>query len=114
MLYTIEVHVSFSYHWRKISFKKTFELPFIPFYNMGLIFDDEKEYIIYFYNNDNCTTNINYSINNEQFEIDVVHDSENSVSVDTINDILEKYSSWKRTDDTDIKYLLKLVAKFSK
>lgn len=107
MIYIIEVYVSFIYGWRIISFKRTFEVPFVPFYNMGLIINDEKRYVVYFHNNKDCSTTINWNINNEQFEVDVQNTWRGVQSKGTINEILKKYSSWTRTDDTNVKTLIK-------
>lgn len=108
-----DIWVSFNYGGWSLTFKRRFYLPFVPFYNMGLCFDSEKEYSIRLENNEYLTTHIDYSIDKANFCVFIDECWKQPVSDETIDDVLNMYSSWQRIDNTDDKELKELMKRNS-
>jgi hypothetical protein len=105
-----QIYVSYNYGGISFVFRKTFIVPFTPFFGMGIIFDDRNEYSINLKNDEYCTTHIDYNIDREQFEIGVRNKIPSYVSDEYIDELFVKFSSWERVDNNSIdgfkKYLL--------
>jgi hypothetical protein len=104
-----EIWVSFNYGGWSVYFSRTFELSFIPFIGLRLIFDDENEYDIKLDESDYCHTDIAYSLESNQFEIDVRHSWKHPVREDVIDETIERFKSWERKDSTDLNKLKELM-----
>jgi len=109
-----DLWVSFNYGGWTISFSKKFNLPFPPFY--GLSIDDSTEDYendIELATHDYCSTLISYSIQKEEFSVDVRNVWRDPVSDETIDDILKTFTNteWERHDTTDIDSLKELMSR---
>jgi len=107
-----DVWVNFNYGGWTISFKKTFDLPFTPFY--GLVLNDTKgvhENDIHFETHDYCRTRIDYSIEEERFNVDVRHVWKHPVTDEAIDSEIETFTNtgWERKDRTNIDDLKTLM-----
>jgi hypothetical protein len=91
-----------------LSFNKKFDLPFSPFYGMGITFGENKKYSILLKNDDCYETVIFYNTIKNIFEIDIKKELKYP-AVYLIDHILDKYSSWERTDDLNIDKLKKKI-----
>lgn len=105
------IWVSFNYGGWSLVFSKTIELPFAPFFGLGIITNDEKEHEVKLENNDYCRTVISWNLDKQQFEINVRHIWRNPVSDETVDSTLLEFSDWKRHDITDIQDLKDLMAR---
>lgn len=97
-MYEVDIKIYFNYNGTTLGFNKNIELPFIPYYGLSIIFDDEKEYELKLKNADDYdyNTEISYSINKKRFEI-LIHESCNyQIDIENINYILKKFSDWKK------------------
>jgi hypothetical protein len=112
MEYRTEIWVSYNYGGWSIVYSKVFDLPFVPFYGVGIIFDDKKEYKIILENNDFCTTIISYNIEKNQFDVNIRYDWKYPTSNETIDFLTFKFSEWKKQyNSTDIDELKKIMKK---
>jgi len=105
----IEIYNSYNFGGWSLRFKKTFDIPFVPFYGMRLIFDDANEYSVSFENNDYHQTLIDYNVEKNQFEVSVQNWWKRPVSDETIDGVIEKYATWERVDITVIEHLKELM-----
>lgn len=107
------VNVEFYYRGFGLRFRKEFDLPFTPFYNMTLYEGtiDEEENIIRLENSDYCKTFIIYDATKNLFDIDVHNIWKAPIAEDVIDDVIEvfRYFKWERTDTTDIPRLKDLM-----
>lgn len=107
MKYKTEIWISYNYGGWSLIYSKVFDLPFVPFIGLGIIFDD-KEYEITLENNDYCTTEISYNLEKKQFEVNVRHTWKHLVREETIDSIIKKYSNWENQHN-DIDKLKELI-----
>lgn len=105
-----QIYVSYTYYGKSLNFRRTFELPFVPFFGMKLTFDDENEWEICLDNDNYCTTSIDYNLEKKQFEIYVRNVWRQPILDEVIDETIEKYSSWERIDNTNIGDLKELMA----
>lgn len=113
MKYKTEIWISYNYGGWSLIYSKVFDLPFVPFFGLGLIFDDANEYEIKLENSDSffslSITNISYNIEKEQFEVDIRNVWKKTVSDDTIDSVIKKFSNWEKRHNTDIDSLKNLM-----
>lgn len=109
-----KVLISYTYFYGswEIVFKKLFELPFAPYYD--LVIDDsneDTELFIDFLNNDFIKTRIEYSVNNKTFEVYIREKMDKKVSKESILEhiLLFEDSFWERTDSTHMENFFKLL-----
>lgn len=112
-----EVYISYGYGAWKIRFKKEFNLPFVPFYDI-ILYDNNDGYenTIRLGNTDYQTTDIMYDTNSNKFNISVRNVWRQPVSDTTIDDILKMFENthWIRTDNTDISKFKELMNRNNK
>lgn len=106
-----EIWVSYNYGGRALVFSKDLNLPFPPFFGLGIIINDEKEHTIFLENNDYCTTIISYNLEKEQVEINVRNVWRRPVSDETIDETIDMFSDWQRHDNEDVNLLKELMGK---
>jgi hypothetical protein len=104
-----EIWVSFNYGGWSLVFSKYYELPFTPFFGLGIIINNKKEYIIKLENDNYCSTDISWNIEKQQFDINVRNIWRHPVTNDTIDYELEIFSDWKRHDNTNIQDFKELM-----
>lgn len=107
-----EIEVSFNYGGWGVSFSKTFDLPFAPFYGLWL-YDGDKdlEHHVRLDNNDYCSTIISYDTTESTFYVNIRNVWRKAVSDDVIDHTVFtfKKAGWKREDSTNIKELKELM-----
>ena len=103
------IWVSYSYGSWDLSFSKTFDLPFTPFFGMMITLDDDDN-TIELINTDHTHTIICYHVPWNYFEINVRIHWQFPVTDDEVDSILETYAEWEREDNTDIPRLKILMA----
>lgn len=108
-----EIWVSYNYGGSSLVFSKTIDLPFTPFFGMGIIINDEKKYSIKLENNSYCSTGIDWNIDKNQFKINAINTWYRTVQDSVIDNVLDMFSDWERHDQTDITALKELMAKES-
>lgn len=104
-----QIYTSYNYGGWSLVYKKIIELPFVPFFGLGIITDDEKEYEVKLVNNNYCTTTIDYNLQKQQFEIDIINVWKQPVSDETIDEVIEQFSDWEQIHQTNISDLKKLM-----
>lgn len=108
----IDIWVSFNYGGWMLSFSKTIELPFVPFYGLQLIEnDDEHENIIKIETTEFQEALIYYYVGSDQIEINVRERWKRPVSDETIDETIEIYNhfKWIRHDTTNVDELKALM-----
>jgi hypothetical protein len=108
MIYKTEILVQYNFGGRSLVYSKTFDLPFVPFIGLEIIFDDKKGYEIILENNDSCTTIISYNLEKNQFEV-TVRTWKHLVDEETIDLIVEKYTNWKKMHSINVDELKKYM-----
>lgn len=112
----IIVTASFNYGAWSIDFRKEFNFPFVPFYNMILLDNDEdsqQENTIEFVSTDYTSTRIYYDNTENCFNVHVRYQWPRDVSDETIDDTLKtfKQTGWERWDTTNIDDLKELISR---
>lgn len=103
--------MSFNYGGWVLWFRRTFELPFVPFYGLIITYDDHNEYDVELVKNDYNETTIDYSTGRGEFDVYIRHNWKYPVREDVVHETLEQFSSWKRGDSTDVEQLIILMNK---
>jgi hypothetical protein len=104
-----QIYTSYNYGGWSLVYKKIIELPFVPFFGLGIITNDEKEYEVKLENNNHCTTIIDYNLQKQQFEIDIRNVWKQPVSDETIDEVIEQFSDWEQIHQTNISDLKKIM-----
>ena len=104
-----EICVSYNYGGWSLVYSKTIELPFAPFFGLGILINEEKEHYVRLKNNECCSTIINYNLEKQQFEINVRNVWRNPVTDETIDDVIERFSDWEKQHSTNISDLKELM-----
>lgn len=106
-MFKVEIWVSFTVSFDSLSFSKTFNLPFPPFYDLA-IQDNNKEieHEIALSNTNYKTTYICYEVNQEKFYVDIRNHNK-SISDESIQNIIANFlgTGWKiqNVPNTEIK-----------
>ena len=112
-----EIYMIHSYGAWQITFKKTFNLPFVPFIGLFILDEvEDNEVQIELADNKYVRTIIYYFPKQEMFTVDIREHWREPVTDETIDDILKYFTAceWERRDDTDISQLKELMHKNEK
>jgi len=101
------IYVSYNCGGWSLCFKTDIELPFTPFYEMSLMFDDEASFHVT--NNNYTTSTIYYDLVKNRFLIEIRNNWGRGVRDDVVDEALEIHSGWDRIDTTDINKLKDLM-----
>ena|ERR1035437_833842 len=105
-----EIVVSFNYGGSSMVYRKTIDLPFIPFFGLEIITNDEKEYVIKLENNDYCAAKIYFNLEKQQFEINVKNHWKYPVTDETVDYVVEQFSDWEQVHISNIASLKELMS----
>ena len=106
-----EIWVSYNYGGSTLVFSKTIDLPFTPFFGMGIVINEEKGYTIKLENKSYCNTIIDWNTLRQQFEVRIRNIWYRTVQDSVIDKVLDMFSDWERHDQTDITALKELMVK---
>jgi len=104
-----EIQVSYNYKGKSLAYSKVIELPFAPFFGLGIIINDENETKINLENNGYCRTIIDFNLEKQQFEINVRHFWSHPVSDNAIDCVFEDFADWDKKHDINIDSLKELM-----
>ena len=104
-----EVWVSYSYGGTSLVFSKEFQLPFAPFFGMQITIDKDGENYISLDNDDYTYTVIQYDPFEDCFLVNVRNTWKRPVTEQTVDEVLEQFSKWKRQDSSNIQELKDLM-----
>jgi hypothetical protein len=105
----VEIYTSYNYGVWNLSYRKTFDLPFVPFIGLRLCFDSKNDYYVNLDNNNFCRTMIDFDVESQTFVVDVRNVWKNPVSDESIDCVVEQFSSWDSTHTTKIDELKELM-----
>lgn len=100
----VTVDRTFNYGYRQIWFRKDFELPYAPFYDLWIIDTDyDQEITLRLVNNGYVSTMIIYYPTEERTTVDITEVWKQPVTEETVDGILESYTKagWERMDSND-------------
>lgn len=107
------IWVSFNYGGWMISFAKTFELPFAPYYDLQISdgADEENENYITLGNNEYCSTIIGYDYTEKSFYIHVRNVWRRAVRDEVVDSTINRFiqAGWVRMDSENIVALKELM-----
>lgn len=93
-----KIFVSFSYGSHSLLFSKTIQLPFPPFYGLKIITNEDEGCEITLKNDDFLFSQIAYDVEKEQFYIYVRYAWRFPITEEEIDETLEQFSDWERSD----------------
>ena len=100
------IYVTYNYGGWSLCFKKDVELPFTPFYDMTLTFDDTSFHVT---NNEYITSIIDYDLVKNRFLIEISNNWLGGVRDDVVDEVFDIHSNWERIDTTDVSKLKELM-----
>lgn len=111
---TNDFTVSFLYAGRNLIFFKSIELPFTPFFGMGILTKMDGDVTVSLENSDTCLTEIIWNTTEQKFEVFVRNMWKYPVSDETLDETLDLFSEWGRVDRTNINDFKELMLNDSK
>lgn len=105
-MYNTKISVIYTYGIYSLIFSKTINLPFVPFFGLSILIDDD-DFRIELNNDAHCRTLIDWNLQRQWFKINVRVNAE--LAHYDVDGILKAHADWEREDDTHIEALKELI-----